>query len=166
MFGKTAPVEKIVNKSRVTIGTDSTMSGSLCLLDEMRAAGRTYKATPGEIMNMVTKNAAAIFGLPVPEIKVGQPADCFVVKASGDDYVENLMNTTPSDIELVMVNGNVRLLNSSIDNSFGRSMKNEIKIGAKLTRTDVDVASLKKRIAKCVPGEILEKNPLWTLIQV
>ena len=165
MFGRTAPVEKMKDKIRVAIGTDSMMTGSATLLDEMRASEKTHKVTSVEIMNMVTRNAAAIFNLPVPEIQTGRPADLFIVKAGVDDYVQNLLTVNPSDIVLVMVNGNIRLQNASIENKSWKSVKYMVTIGGALKKTDVDVASLKKRIGKYVPKDILEKNPLWNLIE-
>jgi cytosine/adenosine deaminase-related metal-dependent hydrolase len=165
MFGQTAPIERIKSKLRVALGTDSTMTGSATLLEEMCVAGQTHKASRVEIFDMVTVNAGTIFNLPAPEINAGQPADLFIVPMRKSDYIENLFSASPSDLAMVMVGGRVRLQSELIDKKI-ISDSYSVKISGERKLTDVDVSSLKKRIEKIVPKSALEKNPLWSVIEI
>ena len=165
LFGKTAPIEKLKDKIKIAIGTDSTLTGAPTLLDEMRTSAQTIGVTPIEIFRMVTHLPARIFKLPEPEISHHNTGDLFVTPIRHENYFDNLMVTRPADIALVVVKGKVNLLDSEIEGKWN-SLKNSFTIDGRLKRTHIDIASLKKRINQKVGSEILEKNPLWKLIEI
>lgn len=165
MFHGTAPVGELKKHIPVTLGTDSTLTGSPTLLDEMKAAGETGLATAREIFEMVTGKAAEIFRVPAPAIRTGNNADLFVAPAIKGDYFTNLLSLMPSDIALVIARGTPELKNmeSAARWSF---LKNKVRVGDTWKYFRLDVDSIKRKVEKKVPLAILEKNPLWKLIQV
>ncbi|HEX8037701.1 MAG TPA: amidohydrolase family protein [Chryseosolibacter sp.] len=165
LFHRTAPVGELKQHTPVTLGTDSTLTGSPTLLDEMKAANETHLATAREIFDMVTAKAAEIFRLPPPSISAGNIANVFVAPALKKDYFENLLGLMPADIALVIARGTPELKNMESATRWN-FLKNKIRVGDSWKYARMDVDSLKGKIEKQVPLPILEQNPLWRLIAV
>ena len=162
LFHKTAPVTLLKKITKLALGTDSTLTGSPTLLEELRIAATTNLASAQEIFSMVTDNPAAIFGLEEPAIKPGTKANLFVSAAAVSDYLSNLLQLNAEGISVTIVNGRPRLVDATHSAKFG--LKHTIHINGQPKSTDVDVRSLKANIRKHVGEEILCKNPLWNLI--
>lgn len=162
LFNKTAPINKLKNTVKIALGSDSTLTGLPTLLDEMRFAAQTGFADAEEIYNQVTLNPALIFNIPKPGIEVNKPPDLFIVPITNKNYVQNLIQTQPSSIELVLLQGEPRLCDDSIATDLGLK-KNRVIVQGKQKWIFLDVHSLKKRIQK-VTGKTVEENPLWKLI--
>jgi hypothetical protein len=128
----------------------------------MRFAAQTNFANANEIYDQVTLNPASIFNLPQPSIERNNSADLFIVPITNKNYVQNLIQTQPSSIELVLLNGEPRLCDASIATDLGLK-KNRVIVQGKQKWISLDVHSLKKRIQK-VTGKTVEENPLWKLI--
>lgn len=159
MFHSTAPIKKMWEKEiPLTIGTDSTLTGSPTLLNEMRQAINTRLIDPAQLFKMVTSSPQKIFGL----INGPFESDFFVTLKKSDDYIENLMITNPADIQLVFTKGRVQLLDSRLGHI--PSLKYTCQVQGQQKQLMVDVESLKKRIKKKVNEEILKENSLWNLI--
>lgn len=86
MFNKTADVTKFNN---VVLGTDSTLTGSPTLLDEMRVASQFM--SKGEIFEMVKGEGF------------------FIARKITGDPLENLFLLQPKDIVMVISRGKIRL---------------------------------------------------------
>ncbi|MBI1768802.1 MAG: amidohydrolase family protein [Bacteroidetes bacterium] len=159
MFGKTAPVDEIKIKTKVALGTDSTMTGSPTLLDEMRVARNTNLATPKEIYEMVTSIPAKIFGLERPEIKIGNRADFWISPIIHEDYLENIFKIDSSKIRAVFVNGKFRFGDADLATDIGAD-------GYQLSWASkwiaYDIFSLKKRI-ESKTKDACNQNPLWKM---
>jgi cytosine/adenosine deaminase-related metal-dependent hydrolase len=162
LFNKTAPINKLKNAVKITLGSVSTLTGLPTLLDEMRFATQTGLVNADEIYNQITLNPSMIFNLPQPGIEVNKPADLFIVPITNENYVQNLIETEPSTIELVLLQGAPRLCDDSIATDLGLK-KNRAIVQGKQKWISLDVQALKKRIQK-VTGKTVEKNPLWKLI--
>jgi hypothetical protein len=161
----TTPVAKIKNLIPVAIGTDATLTGSATLLDEMRVSAHTKGVTPADIFNMVTRIPARIFHLPNSEIGPQGPADFFVTPIRDRDYYKNLLHATPADMTTVFVRGEMKLLDASIPDPVN-VFKHYFHTAGARKKTTIDVVSLKTRINKTVSAAVLEKNSLWTLIEI
>ena len=114
MFNVTCKIRKMIKAEvNVTIGTDSSATGSANLLDEIRYDRELYRSMYGEDLNpelifrMVTINAAKAFWMQdrVGSLEEGKLADLLVTKAKMDDPYENLLNTKMEDIELLTLAG-------------------------------------------------------------
>lgn len=109
LYGKTAPVKKLLPSVRIVLGTDSTLTGAPALFDELRIARRSGGLSGTELFRMVTTAARGVFGLPhgVGELTEGGPADFFLARRIKKDPLETLFSLDPSDIELLVRNGRV-----------------------------------------------------------
>ncbi len=103
LFGRTADVAELVGVRRVALGTDSRMSGSRDLLDELRFARRLGIVDDGALESMVTRDGARLLRLPDRgELRADARADILVLPAG-----TRLVDAARADIRLVMINGAV-----------------------------------------------------------
>lgn len=102
MFNQTVDVSKLAGNVDVVLGTDSTLTGSPTLLNEMRVAVSTGYATKQDVIRMTGVTAAKVFGLPEPLIKPGNKADFFITP------VNDLLNVYPKDITMTVVRGEIK----------------------------------------------------------
>ena len=113
MFEQTAPVKKLLDqKINVCLGTDSPMSGSSSLFQEIFVGREFYKEAYGEelsektILNMLTKNPAKAFSLKRQgEIKEGYLADLIIVNGDKNNPYSAITNMSYEDIMLVVIDG-------------------------------------------------------------
>jgi 5-methylthioadenosine/S-adenosylhomocysteine deaminase len=114
MFNVTCKVKKLLEQGvNVAIGTDSTHTGSVNLLEEMRFARETYRRLYGEdlpaarILRMVTINPARAFrmGDRTGSIEDGKLADLLVLRPRSSDPYEALLEAQIEDIELLLYEG-------------------------------------------------------------
>jgi hypothetical protein len=114
MFNVTAKLRKMLKAGvNVSLGTDSSATGSVNLLEEIRYARDLYRRLYGEelpakvLFKMVTVNAAKALHIngKTGTIEPGKLADLVVIKARRDDPFENLVNAKVEDIELLVVGG-------------------------------------------------------------
>jgi len=114
MFNVTAKVRKMIEAGvNVTIGTDSSATGSANLLAELKFDRELYRKLYGEdlpakkIFEMVTSNAAKAFLMQdrIGSLEEGMLGDILVLKAKEDNPYENLVNADMKDIELLVLEG-------------------------------------------------------------
>ena len=114
MFNVTAKIRKMLKAGvNVTIGTDSSATGSANLLAEIKFDREFYRNQYGEdlpaetIFNMVTANAARAFRMDdrIGVLEEGKLGDILVLKAKNDDPYENLVTASMEDIELIILAG-------------------------------------------------------------
>ena len=114
MFNVTAKVRKMLKAGvNLTIGTDSSATGSANLLAELKFDRKLYQDLYGEdlppkkIFEMVTVNSAKAFWMQdkIGRLEEGMLGDILVLKAKNDDPYENLVNAEMKDIELLVLNG-------------------------------------------------------------
>jgi cytosine/adenosine deaminase-related metal-dependent hydrolase len=114
MFNVTCKIRKMIKAGvNVTIGTDSSATGSANLLAEIKYDRELYRKLYGEdlpakkIFEMVTINAAKAFWMQdkIGSLEEGKSGDILVLKAKDDDPYENLVNAEMKDIELLTLAG-------------------------------------------------------------
>jgi len=111
LFGRTAMVCPLVNgdhAARVTValGTDSRLTGSSDLLEELRAARDAVAFPPAILLRMVTTAAAALLRQPrAGRLAPGLPTDLIVIPALAADPGEALLLTRRRDLRLVVIDG-------------------------------------------------------------
>jgi cytosine/adenosine deaminase-related metal-dependent hydrolase len=164
MFNQTAPAQKLKDKVKVALGSDSTLTGAPTLLHEMKSAFNTKMVSTKDIYEMVSNIPSHIFKLPYPRISPGYPANLFIAPIKHEDYFENVLNIQPADISLVLTNGIPRVKNAENDDRW-LSLRYSVKVQGISKYCDMDVSSLKKKIEKKVGIKMLERNPLWNLIE-
>lgn len=107
LFGVSAPVVKLMGRVPVALGTDSTLTGSISLFDEMRCARNQTTFTSQQVFQMVTENPRRIFHLPTHagHLAENQPADLFLVPSRESDPYQSVVSAEPEHIMLLMRNG-------------------------------------------------------------
>ena len=111
LFRRTAPVRAWLDagpdrRVSVALGTDSRLTGTRDLLDELRAARAAVRVEAQELLTMVTTSAARLLRLPgATGLTVGAPADLIVIPSGNADPAEALLDTRRSDVVLVAVGG-------------------------------------------------------------
>lgn len=114
MFNVTCKIRKFLKAGiNVSIGTDSSATGSCNLLEEMRYDRELFRRIYGEdlppktIFEMVTVNAARAFKMQESTgvLEAGKWADILVLKGRTGDPYENLVSAAMGDIELVTLAG-------------------------------------------------------------
>jgi len=111
LFGETALVCAVVagsEEARVTValGTDSRVTGSRDLLDELRAARAALPLPPRVLLDMVTTEAAKLLRQPrAGRLAIGAPADLVVIPPLASAPAASLLEATRRDVRLVVVDG-------------------------------------------------------------
>jgi 5-methylthioadenosine/S-adenosylhomocysteine deaminase len=98
----------------MALGADWMPSGSLNLLAEMKVArqelaNQDHPITAKQLVTMVTTGAAEVAGLgdKLGHLEVGRVADVVVMARQDDDAYESVCQSTPAEVELVMIGGNL-----------------------------------------------------------
>jgi cytosine/adenosine deaminase-related metal-dependent hydrolase len=114
MFNVTAKIRKMLKAGvNVTIGTDSSATGSANLLAEIKFDRELYRKLYGEdlpaekLFEMTTINAAKAFRMQgqTGSLDEGKLGDILVLKAKDSDPYENFVNADMEDIELLVLAG-------------------------------------------------------------
>jgi hypothetical protein len=114
MFNVTAKIRKMLKAGvNVTIGTDSSASGPVNILNEIKYDRELYRKLYGEdlpaktIFQMATANAAKAFWMQdrIGTLEEGKLADVLVLKGRHDDPHENFVGAEMKDIELLILAG-------------------------------------------------------------
>jgi cytosine/adenosine deaminase-related metal-dependent hydrolase len=111
LFGQTALVAQLLDpgddaKVTVALGTDSRITGSRDLLDELRAARAALSVPAARLLDMVTTDAARLLRQPrAGQLTIGAPADLIVVPPLAREPAAALLETQRQDVRLVVVDG-------------------------------------------------------------
>ncbi|MDE2051884.1 MAG: amidohydrolase, partial [Gammaproteobacteria bacterium] len=149
LFGATVDVAELTSEGRVAIGTDSRLTGSRDLLDELRTAARLTAMSSAALECMVTRDAARLLRLADRGIVApGARADMLVLPAGMP-----LDRVRRSDIRLVMVGG-IPLYG---DVDFAAALVSgwrwvEVRVDGRLKFMEASLAERLSRLAASEPG--------------
>lgn len=115
LYGETTRIADALDVGLpVALGADWLPSGSLSLLAEMKVARQELvdqgrPLTAKQLVTMVTAGAADVAGLgaELGRLEVGRAADLVVLAPQGSDAYESVCSSTPADVQLVMIGGDV-----------------------------------------------------------
>jgi cytosine/adenosine deaminase-related metal-dependent hydrolase len=110
LFGRTAPAALLADGLDVLLGSDSLLTGTGTLLDEIRVARGLV--SDERLLGAVGTTAARRLGIPDPVIATGAPADLVLFQRA-------VLDTTLDDVLLVMVEGEFRVLHPDIAAALG-----------------------------------------------
>lgn len=107
LFGTTAPVDKLLDRIPVALGSDSTLSADGDLLDELRAAASRKLWPRSRLIELVTSAPARILRLADGRgsLRSGGPADVLFIPAGAADPSDALCAMRSRDIQLVLCDG-------------------------------------------------------------
>jgi 5-methylthioadenosine/S-adenosylhomocysteine deaminase len=172
MYNLTCKIRKILKAGiNVSLGTDSTATGSLNLLEEMRFARRIYRKMYGEdlplptLTDMVTLNPARALMIErdAGSLESEKSADILVIRARHDDPYESLLQTDTDSIVLLTYKGRPLLGVPELEEFFRLQETDYTTITVKGRKMLVqgDPAGLMKKIRKAVGyKKVLEFMPL------
>lgn len=148
LYGRMPPIEAFQQaKIPLALGTDSTASGSVDLLAELR--GLRGLLSDAALLAMVTRNAAQLLGVPtLGVLKVDHPAD-FVLFHRPDavSAAEALLTAQPADIGLVVLAGRPVLIRPPFTTHFAQKLQ-RVLINDQPTWLTGSISSLLKRTEK------------------
>lgn len=172
MFNVTCKIRKILREGvNVSIGTDSTHTGSINLLEELRYARSVYRMMYGEdlparsLFEMVTQNPARALRMEsvIGTLEIGKWADLLVVNQLDEDPFETLLKMNLEDIELLVLAGVPILGSDRFQALFERKEKDYTSIALKGCKRTVigDPNALLQRVrAKVGFQKVLDYMPL------
>jgi cytosine/adenosine deaminase-related metal-dependent hydrolase len=106
MLGRTLMPRRLAAAGRLALGTDSRLTGSRDMLNELRVARRHSDLAPAELLRFATADAARILGLTgVGTLAAGACADLLILPDSGGDPYAALLSAHRSDIRAVVLGG-------------------------------------------------------------
>lgn len=111
LLGHSPPIRRFMDASAnaappISLGTDSRLTGSRDLLDEMRCALEEAEATPRDLARMVGPNAARALRLvDAGRIMPGLPADLLVLPSRSEDPFDALLAAARADVLMVIIGG-------------------------------------------------------------
>lgn len=118
LLNKTAPVDRIAKEIPLCLGTDSTLTGSETLFDELRIAQKEISLTPQQLFYLVTEAPRRIFQFSrdAGRISVDGRADLFLLPSDSTEPYEQLLHASPLDIALLVRNGKIFFFDSTLMN--------------------------------------------------
>lgn len=116
LFLKTHSRERLQSIDRLALGSDSPLTATGDLLDELHFAHRACQLPAERLYEMVTRQAARILRLPRGEgtLCTGATADLIAIRQRPEDPAEILTTLTWRDVELVIVGGRIQLASREI----------------------------------------------------
>jgi cytosine/adenosine deaminase-related metal-dependent hydrolase len=111
LTGKTADIRELKAVTKIVFGTDSTVSASWNLWEQLRLARQTRLLTDEELFHSLTTLPAGLWGLKnAGVLKAGMDADIVVAKQQGAVAgLDGFFGLDPQDIQLVLKKGEIVL---------------------------------------------------------
>jgi len=123
LFGKTAAIDQLKNKVKILFGTDSTLTASWNLWEQLRIAKSQQMISDEDLFASLTSTAADIWQLAnTGSIAENQYADIVIAKKKNNLYGwDAVYALNPEDILMVLQKGNIRLFDQELFNQLTNS---------------------------------------------
>lgn len=112
LFGRSAPAALLADGVDVLVGSDSLLTASGDLLDELRYARALQAVSDERLRDSVGRTAAARLGLPEPSLEPGEAADLVVLR-------RKLLEASAEDVAVVVAGGVIRVLDPCLAPALG-----------------------------------------------
>ena len=161
LLGRTLTPGVLRSGILVALGTDSALTATGDLLDELRAARSASRLSRGNLYRMVTEQAAQVLRLEkgAGRVSEGGPADLVVVRDRGQSPAATLCGLVSRGPEMVMVAGQIKLVSPSLAvqlPAFVRRPLYPLAVeGRGKALVDADVPELHRRATRELGPEIL-----------
>ncbi|TCV97810.1 cytosine/adenosine deaminase-related metal-dependent hydrolase [Luteibacter rhizovicinus] len=110
LLGRTLDPRRLCEAGRLTMGSDSRLSGARDLLDELSMAAARDELDATSLLALVTTRAARILRLAgYGSLAVGAPADMAIVEDRGGDPADSLVGLRRSQLRAVVRDGLPRI---------------------------------------------------------
>ncbi len=114
MFNKTAAVNELKLHTTLLFGSDSTLTAHWSIWHHLREAINSGLANMDEIIDMLSSNAAKVWGLTNYGMKEGNDGDVVVAKKRSSDPKRAFFEVCAEDILLVFCKGQLKLVDQSL----------------------------------------------------
>ena len=116
LYGKTADIQQLRRRTKIVFGTDSTLTASWDIWQQLRLARELKVVDDAALWDMVTAGPARLWGLDrCGEISEDRTADLVVAAVPpGATGWNAVFGVKPCDILLVLHQGNIRLFDESL----------------------------------------------------
>ena len=116
LLGKTALVASLKAKTNIIFGSDSTLTSSWNIWEDIRLARNEKSISDAELLDMLTRVPAKVWGLHnIGEIAEQRDADIIVAKNKNiSGWFNAFYSLNPEDILLIIHKGNIRLFDESL----------------------------------------------------
>jgi cytosine/adenosine deaminase-related metal-dependent hydrolase len=116
LFEELPKIATLKTVGNICVGSDSPLTATGDLLDEIRFAVTHCKLTPDLAYHMLTEAPAAILRLQGGEgaIRASGPADLIALRDTGQEAADRLPTLSLADVEFVMIRGRVQLASPAI----------------------------------------------------
>lgn len=141
LFGHVPQMDLLREIESIALGSDSPLTATGDLLDEVRFALAACRIEPRAAWSMVTETPAAMLRLEDGEgsMRVCGAADLIAIRDTGMDAVHRLATLSAGDVEFVMVGGRVQLASAVI---FDR-LPSSVREGLEPLRVDGNIRWLR-----------------------
>lgn len=152
LLDRTARINLLKHRAPVVFGTDSTLTGTWNLWEQLRAARQENMASDEELFDMLTRTPARIWGLPgCGEIKAGHYADLVVARMKETTALGSFFALNPGDILLVLKRGSIQLFDEELHDRLMASgldsaCFSSVQIGGRRKYVRGDLPALAKEI--------------------
>ncbi len=156
LFGETIDLRRSATApaaARVILGSDSRLTGSRDLLDELRIAYESSTVSREQLLPMITSRAADVIRQPqLGRLTAGAPADLIVLPATASTAIDALLSTSRRDMALVIVGGRPMIGNETFVRIFATrgSQPRTICVDGVVKLADAQLAA---RLAACPIAE-------------
>jgi cytosine/adenosine deaminase-related metal-dependent hydrolase len=116
LYGKTADIQQLLRRTKIVFGTDSTLTASWDIWQQLRLARELKVVDDATLWDMVTAGPAQLWGLDnCGEISEDRTADLVIAaRPPGMTGWNAVFAVKPCDILLVLHQGNIRLFDESL----------------------------------------------------
>jgi cytosine/adenosine deaminase-related metal-dependent hydrolase len=109
LLGQTAQVGMFARVGLLALGTDSRLTATGDMLDELKAAHATGQLTPQQLFQTVTTDAARLLRIAnIGALLPGYLPDFFIASKIGIDPYQTLIELGTNDIDAVYIGGTAR----------------------------------------------------------
>ncbi|WP_109125058.1 amidohydrolase family protein [Dyella sp. C11] len=110
LLGRTLQPRRLAETGRLALGTDSRLSGSRDLLEELRHAAVRCELSPQQLLGLVTDDSARLLRMPWHgTLQPGAHADLVIVEDRGGHEAWNLVGIERNQIRAVVRGGVPRI---------------------------------------------------------
>jgi cytosine/adenosine deaminase-related metal-dependent hydrolase len=114
LLGETADVKSLKDKVNIVFGTDSTLTSSWNVWEQLRLAKGTGMADEEEIFNMMTTNPAKLWQLNSGALNPGYDADIVIARKTRPGLLDSFFEINPAELLLVISKGRIRLYDKTL----------------------------------------------------
>ena len=160
LLNNTAAIDKLKTKTSILFGTDSTLTASWNLWEQLRLARNTLLMTDAELFDSITQAAATTWKLnSIASIEVNRQADIIVANSNNKNGFDAFYSLNPEDFQLIMHKGEIRLFDEQIKNQLSATNLSiaafsKICINGKVKYVYGDVPTLMNEILSYYPEAI------------